>query len=240
MFHFSMAFTIQRRPVFPRLPSGRRKNPVQRGKKAGGRLGQEFFAMPRFLSVLLLWFGVALSAGAGTVVLDAGHGGHDPGGIPRQRVVEKAAALDVAVRVRARLQAAGHRVVMTRSSDVFVELPRRVAVSNRAPHNAVFVSIHFNASPNRDAHGIETYHYDSRGAVLAGAIHRRVLAATGEQDRGVRCARFFVLRYNRRPACLVELGFLTNAREGARVSRSAAYRQQLANAVAAGISSVVR
>lgn len=144
------------------------------------------------------------------------------------------------MRVRARLQAAGHTVVMTRSSDVFVELSRRVAISNRASSNAVFVSIHFNSSPNTDAHGIETYHYDSRGGVLAEAIHRRVLAASGEEDRGVRRARFYVLRYNRRPACLVELGFLTNAQEGARVGRSSAYRQQLANGVAAGIASVVR
>lgn len=181
-----------------------------------------------------------MSARAGTVVLDAGHGGHDPGGIPRQRYQEKSATLDITSKVKARLQAAGHRVIMTRSSDVFVELSRRVSISNRAPSGAVFVSIHFNSAPNQDAHGIETYHYDSRGAALAEAIHRHVLAATKEEDRGVRRARFYVLRYNKRPACLAELGFLTNAQEGARIYRSSAYRQQLASAVAAGISSVLR
>jgi N-acetylmuramoyl-L-alanine amidase len=177
---------------------------------------------------------------AATIVLDAGHGGEDPGGIPRQRYSEKQAALDVALRVRARLAAAGHRVILTRASDVFVELADRVAVSNRTPSRAVFVSLHFNASPTRDAHGIETYHYDRRSAVLAQSIHQKVVAATGEQDRGVRRARFYVLRYNRRVSALVELGFLTNSREGSRIASSGAYRQKLANGVASGILGVVR
>lgn len=183
---------------------------------------------------------LGVSSDAATVVLDPGHGGHDPGGIPGQRYVEKRAALDIALRVRSLLQAAGHKVIMTRSSDVFVELSQRVALANRASPRAVFVSIHFNSAPNPDAHGIETYHYDTRSARLADAIHGRVVAASGEEDRGVRRARFYVLRYNRRMSALVELGFLTNAREGARVAHSSAYCQKLANAVAGGILSVVR
>jgi N-acetylmuramoyl-L-alanine amidase len=67
-----------------------------------------------------------------------------------------------------------------------------------------------------------------------------VVASTGEEDRGVRQARFYVLRHNRRVAALVELGFLTNSKEGARVARSSAYCQKLANAVAGGVLSVVR
>ncbi len=197
---------------------------------------------------LAVWLLVAclcmsvLQAGAqaATVVLDAGHGGHDPGGIPGQIHSEKDAALRIALLVQKRLMARGHRVLMTRASDVFVELSQRVAVSNRAPSNAVFVSIHLNSAPNREAHGIETYHYDERSRRLAEAIHTRVLRATGEEDRFVRRARFYVLRYNRRPAVLAELGFLTNAGEGARIARNAAYRERLAGAVAEGILSVVR
>ncbi|RFC42568.1 MAG: N-acetylmuramoyl-L-alanine amidase [Verrucomicrobia bacterium] len=188
---------------------------------------------------LLAALGFSLPVGAATIVLDPGHGGHDPGGIPGQRVSEKQAALDVALRVRARLQAAGQKVVMTRSSDVFVELSQRVAASKRAPAKALFVSIHFNSAPNRQAHGIETYHFDARSRRLAEAIHRRVVAATGEEDRGVRRARFYVLRTNRRTAVLAELGFLTNPQEGGRVARSSAYRQKLANAVASGVLSMV-
>jgi N-acetylmuramoyl-L-alanine amidase len=182
----------------------------------------------------------ASSASAATVVLDAGHGGHDPGGIPGQRYIEKHAALRITKLVQARLKAAGHRVLMTRTSDIFIELSRRVALSNKSPANAVFVSIHFNSAPNPDAHGIETYYYDVRSLPLAQAIHRRVLQATGEEDRNVRRARFYVLRNNRRVAALAELGFLTNAQEGARVARSSEYGQRLAKAVAEGILSVLR
>jgi N-acetylmuramoyl-L-alanine amidase len=75
---------------------------------------------------------------------------------------------------------------------------------------------------------------------LAAAIHSRVVSATGEEDRGVRRARFYVLRHNRRTAALAELGFLTNPQEGSRIWQSSAYRQALAKAVAGGILSVVR
>ena len=187
----------------------------------------------------LLW-GAAPDAHAATVVLDAGHGGHDPGGVPGQRYIEKHAALRIAKLVQARLKAAGHRVVMTRTSDVFVELSRRVAISNKSPANSVFVSIHFNSAPNRDAHGIETYYHNERSLPLAQAIHQRVLRASGEEDRNVRKARFYVLRNNRRIAALAELGFLTNEQEGGRVARSAQYGQRLAAAVADGILSVLR
>lgn len=176
----------------------------------------------------------------GTVVIDAGHGGHDPGGIAGQRYPEKVAALDVALRVKARLLAAGHRVILTRSSDTFIELSRRVDFSNRSPRQAVFVSIHFNAAPNSDARGIETYYYSKQSEPIARSVHHRVVAASRSEDRGIRKARFYVLRYNRRPAILVELGFLTNPREGAQIFKSASHRQALANAVADGIKNHAR
>lgn len=177
---------------------------------------------------------------AATIVLDPGHGGHDPGGIPGQRVVEKHAALDVALRLRSRLQSLGHNVIMTRSTDVFVELSRRVEISNRTPGKPLFISIHFNSAPNSDARGIETYFYDRRGLALAKSIHGRVVRASGEPDRGIRRARFYVLRYNRKPSVLLELGFLTNPREAAKVAKSAEYRQRLAFAVADGVCATLR
>lgn len=177
---------------------------------------------------------------AATVVLDPGHGGYDPGGVPRQRFIEKKVTLEISKLIQARLLAAGHKVIMTRTKDEFVELEDRVAISNRAPYRAIFVSIHCNSAPNSSAHGIETYHYSSRSGRLAQAIHTRVVAATGEEDRGVRRARFYVLRNNRRVAVLAELGFLTNPKEGANLARSARYQKKVADAVAAGIQSVVR
>lgn len=168
------------------------------------------------------------------IVIDAGHGGHDRGGMPGQRIPEKGYALDVAKRLDSRLRSAGYRTVMTRSSDVFVTLGDRCAISN-SRRGAVFVSIHFNSATNYDAHGIETYYYGNRASgALAASIHSKVLAATGEIDRRVRSRGFYVLRKNRNTAVLCELGFLTNRDEARRIG-SSSYRQKLADAVAAGI-----
>src|SRR6201993_1638297 len=101
-----------------------------------------------------------------TVVIDAGHGGYDRGGIPGQRISEKMMTLDVAQRLKATLQASGYRVVMTRDSDVFVPLPIRVAIAN-SYRNAIFVCIHFNAAPRGGANGIETYFYSPESLPLA-------------------------------------------------------------------------
>jgi N-acetylmuramoyl-L-alanine amidase len=85
-----------------------------------------------------------------TVVVDAGHGGHDRGGIPSNLLPEKGVALDTAKRLKSYLQDAGLRVVMTRSTDDFVTLSQRVAISN-AQKNAIFVSVHYNSAPRRGA-----------------------------------------------------------------------------------------
>lgn len=168
------------------------------------------------------------------IVIDAGHGGHDRGGMPGQRVPEKGYALDVAKRLDSALRSAGYRTVMTRSTDVFVTLGDRCAISNRH-RGAVFVSIHFNGAANYDAHGIETYYYGGRSSgALAASIHQKVLAATREEDRRVRSRPLFVLRRNSNTSVLCELGFLTNRDEARKIS-SGSYRQKLAEAVAAGI-----
>jgi N-acetylmuramoyl-L-alanine amidase len=194
----------------------------------------------QILGLLSLALSLRVPLLAATIVLDPGHGGYDPGGIPRQRYSEKKVTLEIAKRVEARLKAAGHNVIMTRDSDEFVELADRVDTSNTTSSRAVFVSIHCNSAPNSSAHGIETYHYSARSSRLAQAIHTRLVAATGEEDRGVRRARFYVLRNNRRVAVLAELGFLTNAREGANLARNSQYQQRVADAVAAGIQNTVR
>ena len=118
---------------------------------------------------------VVVFAQSRTIVLDAGHGGFDRGGVPGQRISEKDKTLDVAQRLRRILQADGYRVIMTRDSDVFVPLPTRVAIANSYP-NASFVSIHFNCAARAGANGIETYYYRGDSASLAASIHRNVLA----------------------------------------------------------------
>jgi N-acetylmuramoyl-L-alanine amidase len=168
-----------------------------------------------------------------TVVIDAGHGGFDRGGIPRQRVPESMMNLDVAQRLKAILQASGYRVVMTRDSDVFIPLGTRVAIAN-SHRDAIFVCIHFNATPRSSASGIETYFYSSQSLPLASAIHYYVAGGAPSANRGVRRRGFFVLRRTTIPSVLVECGFLTNPTE-AQYAQNSAYRQKLAMEIAHGI-----
>jgi N-acetylmuramoyl-L-alanine amidase len=168
-----------------------------------------------------------------TIVIDAGHGGHDRGGVPGQRISEKDKTLDVALRLRRILQAEGYRVIMTRESDVFIPLGTRTAIANRY-RGASFISIHFNCAPRVGANGIETYYYRSDSASLAAAIHRNVVAISPSENRGIRRRGFYVLRRTAIPSVLVECGFLTNPTEG-RLALSADYRQKLAEQIARGI-----
>lgn len=167
------------------------------------------------------------------VVVDAGHGGFDRGGIPGQRVAEKTMTLDVALRLRQVLQASGYRVVMTRDSDVFVPLGTRVAIAN-SYRNGIFVCIHFNATSRSGANGIETYFYSSQSLPLASAIHYYVAGGAPSENRGVRRRGYFVLRRTTIPSVLVECGFLTNPTE-AQYAQNASYRQKLAEEIARGI-----
>src|SRR5438132_3851033 len=168
-----------------------------------------------------------------TVVIDAGHGGHDRGGIPGQRISEKDMTLDVAQRLRNVLAASGYRVVMTRDSDVFVPLGTRVAIAN-SYRNAIFVCIHFNATGRSGASGIETYFYSRDSLPLASAIHYYVTGGAPSANRGVRRRGYYVLRKTGIPAVLVECGFLTNPTEAA-YAQSVSYRQKLAEEIAAGV-----
>jgi N-acetylmuramoyl-L-alanine amidase len=180
---------------------------------------------------------IALAASAfgqsRTIVIDAGHGGHDRGGVPGQRISEKDKTLDVAQRLKRVLQANGYRVVMTRDSDVFIPLGTRCSIANAHP-GATFVSIHFNCASRSGANGIETYYYRSDSAGLAQSIHRNVLSSAPTENRGIRRRGFYVLRKTAIPSVLVECGFLTNPTEGS-LALNANYRQKLAEQIARGI-----
>jgi len=195
-----------------------------------------------------------------TVVLDAGHGGHDKGAAAPSEF-EKNFALDVARRVRNELQNAGIRVVMVRNNDSFVELQKRAAVAN-AQQNSIFVSIHFNAADwNRSANGLEIFAITPRGSpsteydellvrdmvnefgnknetqsfTLASVIYHSLLGSNLDMfDRGVKRARFAVLRLTKVPAVLIEGGFLTNTGDARRVA-STEWRNKYAKAIATGI-----
>lgn len=188
----------------------------------------------RALVLLLCVFGsLETSMAFSTVVIDAGHGGHDRGGIPSNIIPEKGVALDVARRVQLYLSRAGLRTVMTRSTDVFIPLGTRVSIAN-SQKRAIFVSIHFNSAPRVGANGIETFYGSASARPLAMAIQRNAMATTTGENRGVKSAKFYVLRKTKIPAVLVECGFLTNPGD-ARLAMQAAYRDKLARQIASAI-----
>lgn len=170
-----------------------------------------------------------------TVVIDAGHGGHDIGTHSRWAGTEKAAALDTALRIAPKLQAAGFKTVLTRNSDYFIPLSGRTSISN-SQDNAIFLSVHFNEGPNRKAHGVETYYRSQYAREIANRVQGTITSLPGVASRGVKTANFWVLRHNEYPAVLIEGGFFSNPAEGSRCA-SPAYREALANAIAAAIIS---
>ena len=168
-----------------------------------------------------------------TVVVDAGHGGKDNGAFRRYGGAEKNATLDVATRLAAKLRESQFHVVMTRSSDVFVPLDERAAISNRQK-DAIFVSVHFNDSGRRGIRGFETYYHSPVSRPLAYRIQQHMMTLPGAVNRGVKTANFRVLRKAAYPAVLVECGFLSNRSEGA-AARSASHRDDLADKIAEAI-----
>jgi N-acetylmuramoyl-L-alanine amidase len=168
-----------------------------------------------------------------TVVLDAGHGGHDPGARANKGSHEKVLALDTSRRVARILRQNGMRVIETRTGDYFVPLDRRTAVSNRT-RDSVFVSLHYNWARRTRASGVETFFCSPRSSRLAANIQREILRPYGANNRGVKMRQFYVLKNNRRPSVLVELGFLSNPAENATIQKPH-NRQKLAEAVARGI-----
>jgi len=168
-----------------------------------------------------------------TVVIDAGHGGFNLGQRNGQ-VYEKWLALDVSLRLDKYLRKKGVNTILTRRSDVFISLPERVRIANRHSNRSIFVSVHFNGASNRDAHGLETFHYSNNSKDLAARIQSEIVRATRRRDRGVKQARFHVIRNTKQQAVLVECGFLTNAQE-LKLCKTGKYRQAMAEAIGRGI-----
>ncbi|MEA5509054.1 N-acetylmuramoyl-L-alanine amidase [Crocosphaera sp. UHCC 0190] len=174
------------------------------------------------------------------VVIDPGHGGRDPGAIGIGGLQEKNVVLSIAAEVTKILKQRGIQVIMTRSGDYFVSLLGRVKRAENSNAN-VFVSIHANAvgGNNSQVNGLETYYYSS-GYRLALSIHRNILQQVQvEENRGVKQARFYVLRKTSMPAALVEVGFVTGRTDN-RNLKNPSYRKKLAEAIADGITEYLR
>lgn len=169
------------------------------------------------------------------VVIDPGHGGVDPGAVGIRGLQEKQVIFPICLRVRELLEAQGVTVVMTRTQDITLDLQPRVDIAERA-NGDLFVSIHANAiSMSRpDVNGIESYYATESSRRLAATIHASMLAATGMNDRGVKEARFYVIRRTSMPATLLEIGFVTGAQDAPRLA-DPVWREMMANAIARGI-----
>ena len=164
-----------------------------------------------------------------TVVIDPGHGGIDSGAHGYNGLLEKDVNLMVGLRVRDIIEDSGGRCIMTHDEDVDVygrdagnatdadELQARVDVGDENPQAEIFVSIHCNASRNSDANGTETYYYSKSDYdyQLAEKIQQELSEYIGRRNRGVKEARFYVLRHSALPAALAEMAFISNYEEEA-------------------------
>jgi N-acetylmuramoyl-L-alanine amidase len=251
------------RPGPPRKPGGRRFS---------------FRTFVAFVGLMLLLTGAVMlvprgpdaefaepragSSGLPTVVVDAGHGGHD-NGASRNGLFEKNLTLDTALRLERKLRKLGFPVVMTRRDDRFVELAERSEVANRIPR-ALFVSVHFNDNVSAVGEGVETFYASAKtpasapawspvgwfkekpepspadnGLGLARAVQGAIVSELGAVNRGVKPAGYAVVRLTRCPAVLVEGGFINNPARARAIARPE-YRERLAGAIAEGVAAYHR
>ena len=196
-----------------------------------------------------------------TILIDPGHGGKDKGAAGVSGLLEKNLTLAIAKQLALKLRSRGCRVFMTRITDRQLTLQQRVAMCEKLKPD-LFISVHCNAVANRKSHGIETYALTPKGAAstsdtkpvdksfagntfnrnnyrLAFEIQKNLLAFTKAEDRGVRHARFVVIRDAVCPAVLIETGFITHPQEGLRLNQKA-YQDKLVNGIVAGVSSYAR
>lgn len=148
-----------------------------------------------------------------TIVIDPGHGGFDNGTSGAYGSLEKVYTLKSAMLLKTKLQAAGAKVILTRSDNqTYVSLSERVNVSHSYSADA-FISLHYDSAVDRSAHGITTYYYHNYQKALADTIHSALIGQAKLTNRGVRWGDFHVIRENRQKAILIELGFLSNPTE---------------------------
>lgn len=181
------------------------------------------------------------------IALDAGHGGEDFGAHSntKPKYHEKNLNLTLTKMVKAFLEQQGFRTEMIRHDDTFISLDDRAKMAN-ARQVKLFVSLHFNSAPSKEADGIEVYYYKSQqnkertdaSRRLATAILEKVIDKTKAKSRGVKHGDYAVIRQTQMPAVLVEGGFLTNDAEMEKI-KDPDYMKQLALGVAIGVQEYV-
>ncbi len=190
-----------------------------------------------------------------TIMIDPGHGKRDSGAVGA-RFKEKNLVLQISNRLKTLLQAKGFKVLMTRTTDTFPSLSQRTDLCNKLKPD-LFLSIHCNAAGTKSVTGIETFcltpsgeassstnkpeqkvqngnRNDKENAKLAYEVQKSLVSRTKGKDRGVKFARFFVLKNIKCPGVLIEAGFLSNKTEE-NLLGSSAYQQKIAQGIADGI-----
>ncbi len=168
----------------------------------------------------------------GKIVIDAGHGGYDPGA-EVNGIFEKDIVYDIAKRLAKKLQSAGVQTVFTRKGDQTVSLKERTEITNKEKPDA-FVSIHINSSTDKKIKGIETHWYTKQSEGLAFQVQQELVKYVKSPDRGIKNSMFYVIHHTDVPAVLVEVGFMSNPSE--RYKLLGAKRKELtAKAISAGL-----
>ena len=177
----------------------------------------------------------------GVVVIDAGHGGRDPGAIGNG-IQEKNVVLPISMAIGQTLQSMGYTIYYTRTNDVEIDLQPRVSLAERVRADA-FVSIHANSLDSRNSavNGVETFYArgSSVGREFASYVQSQIIGATGANNRGAKPAGFFVIARTSMPAILVETGFVTNPTEAANLNNPT-YQRRMADAIARGVDQFLR
>ena len=178
------------------------------------------------------------------IIIDAGHGGKDAGASSKRYAYEeKQMTLETAFLVSDYLKKLGYKTLMTRKQDVFVPLDTRAEIANSIDAD-LFVSIHYNYSPSREAEGIEIFYYKEdktnpserivQSKALGQEVLKKVVKNTGAESRGIKPGNLAVVRQTKMPAILVEAGFLSNPTELEKL-KDPKYIQSLAKGIAHGI-----
>jgi N-acetylmuramoyl-L-alanine amidase len=170
------------------------------------------------------------------VVIDPGHGGKDSGTpISINGLVEKDVVLPISQKVAEILQKNGVEVVMTRQTDVFVDLAERVNITERE-NAALFVSIHANSKEGSPkTNGLETFYFKQPGnRRFAEVVHKNILRNVSIANGGISEAKFYVLKKPKMPSLLIETGYLSGREDAPKLANSK-FRDQMANAIATGI-----
>lgn len=179
------------------------------------------------------------------IMIDPGHGGKDEGA-KENPCEEKNLTLKTARYLQEHLRSMGYRTVLTRERDIFVGLDERCALANELDCT-LFVSVHFNHAPSKEAHGLEVYYYEDEenewrakhSKALAEQVQKKIIHMTNITSRGIKTADYRVIRKTQMPAVLVEGGFLSNEEE-CKLCNDPLYQNALALGIARGIDDFMK